>query len=672
MENTEISTSNVSNNVTLENFPQCVLDRTLVNANTLDKMSNVDLSILAPACGKNRGAFVLDPPDGHTYGCTVLPTDILKAFDINDTYERIILDNITNSNVTTTNHFTVSQASDISKQYTLHNLTASEAVDLYDFIIQRTYATSGEATVKELPYGCDINGLATLENCYTAQPPRAPIRAATMAGMFTPALWVTNGTLLSIKEAAKFYTKYDFLDMHKAGLNMVQIPVDIEIFDNRRNANHWIRLLQNLLTVGVKPAKMEAILVLQYIGSKTKSFPTTLLQAVESAIHFCNEAAIQPVVHALVLPSTEKKVITAAMDAKVPLWLPVQQGDLTHLQDLVQQVPGANIQGAALDLSHTSSVADIASSTSEEDRSKLFYHESMACLRRAPLEYGQCYHNVPIFVSNGFDLAIDNCHLKDDVAGYDLTENGNFQDFGQCGRLNETKHSKWWKNHRQSFAQRQIFAYEKGLGWSYAAWKLYSNNWTDYDLHELGVVNRPAKLLSFRDMSKAGYLPNMTVLDEDLHWTDDDVWEPDYPKQIPKYPKDPVSLICLNPPAADFVLGDATLAPTPGPAPDCGNGWWNFSTEKCDYWIPPAPTPSNGDGINGSSAIVCPNITTSCPEPIVECPHYSTNAFAEWRHPIVNGFIIGVVSTVVIAFGGYLGYLRKNRYTYQRIPNSRV
>ena len=46
---------------------------------------------------------------------------------------------------------------------------------------------------------------------------------------------------------------------------------------------------------------------------------------------------------------------------------------------------------------------------------------------------------------------------------------------------------------------------------------------------------------------------------------------------------------CLNGPQADFVLGDATYAPTPGPPPDCGNGWWNFTTSQCDYWIPPPP-----------------------------------------------------------------------------------
>ena len=35
-------------------------------------MQDIALSFFASACGKNRGAFVLDPPDGQTYGWYVL------------------------------------------------------------------------------------------------------------------------------------------------------------------------------------------------------------------------------------------------------------------------------------------------------------------------------------------------------------------------------------------------------------------------------------------------------------------------------------------------------------------------------------------------------------------------------------------------------------------------
>ena len=47
--------------------PKCVLDSAVLNENTVSSLDDMGLSIFAVACGKNRGAFVLDPPDGHTY-----------------------------------------------------------------------------------------------------------------------------------------------------------------------------------------------------------------------------------------------------------------------------------------------------------------------------------------------------------------------------------------------------------------------------------------------------------------------------------------------------------------------------------------------------------------------------------------------------------------------------
>jgi hypothetical protein len=131
------------------------------------------------------------------------------------------------------------------------------------------------------------------------------------------------------------------------------------------------------------------------------------------------------------------------------------------LQDRLKEVPDIPISAISLDLSHTSTVADIASSTSEKDRSKMVYHETTACLRRAPLKYAQCYQGLPVFVSSGFDLALYDCCMK--------SISPDFHDYGQWGRLEETVNSEWW-----SFAARQKSAYEKGgLGWSYSTWKVF-------------------------------------------------------------------------------------------------------------------------------------------------------------------------------------------------------
>ena len=53
--------------------PLCVIDRSILNEKTVGDLEDIGLSIFATTCGRNRGAFVIHPPDGHTYGCTDFP-----------------------------------------------------------------------------------------------------------------------------------------------------------------------------------------------------------------------------------------------------------------------------------------------------------------------------------------------------------------------------------------------------------------------------------------------------------------------------------------------------------------------------------------------------------------------------------------------------------------------
>lgn len=47
--------------------PICTIDRTILNDHTIGQVENLGLAVFAKLCGVNRGAFVLDPPDGKTY-----------------------------------------------------------------------------------------------------------------------------------------------------------------------------------------------------------------------------------------------------------------------------------------------------------------------------------------------------------------------------------------------------------------------------------------------------------------------------------------------------------------------------------------------------------------------------------------------------------------------------
>jgi hypothetical protein len=327
--------------------------------------------------------------------------------------------------------------------------------------------------------------------------------------------------------------------------------------------------------------------------------------------------------------------------SKLDLWVPINAGDFTTLD-----FPSA--AGASLDFAHTVTVADVASSNSQDDRAKLYYHETMACISRAPLEYSFCVQNMPVTVSNGFDLAVDNCHLKG--------ISDDFQDYGQCDRFNETIDSEWWKSHRYSFAARQLHAYERGRGWSFAAWKLW-----DMDPGMVGVLDIPAKLLSFQDVVAAGIMPSLFDLDN--------------PISYPLKNESPVGLACLNPPNNDFVMGDATYAPTPGPPPSCGNGWWNFTTLQCDYWIPPVTDPPS----LSPTAAPCP--VCSSETPLFSLLGSSSSGSArdnENAHaaPSIHShltrvaeiFLPGVLLSFLISFFVYRSLSRSKRRGYVEVP----
>lgn len=445
---------------------------------------------------------------------------------------------------------TITTSNDIQNQYVGGNLTASDTLDMLNFLIDRVYQSTPE--VEANPYACEFNGLAKLE-CDGSVTKKSsillangePIRSATLAGLLVPAIWATGGKPLTLEEAQEFYTAKDFLEMTLAGLNTVQLAVPTAAFDSKNDEDgpKMMKFLQSLLQ-NVHDAGLVAILNIVSTGDE--------LDTVVAAASFCDETEG---VLAMTIPSKTMLDPKSVVDAirvvapKLPVFLPVTAADLTKL-------PGWTLNDkhlfGALETSHIASVADVASSTSQEDRSKLFYHEATTCMARSPMEFSSCFGNLPLFLASGFDLSIDDC-VNSSLPG--------FADYGQCERFDETTDSPFWERHRSSLAARQVFAYEQGMGWSFSAWKLYDNN-------KVGTMDKFEKLLALQDVMEAGLFPKLDgspVVATDA---------------------------CLNPPAVDFILGDDTLAPSMGPPPDCGNGWWNPSTSQCDYWIPPTPAPT--------------------------------------------------------------------------------
>jgi anti-sigma28 factor (negative regulator of flagellin synthesis) len=628
---------------------ECVLDPLLVNGDTLPLMKDVGLSIFADACGKNRGAFVVQPPDGKTYSCLAFPDNMLGRVGItgrelsasssssgvtgsdSSSSSSSSSSGITGSDSSSSSSsssssiaspdFEVKDVEDLKNNLNDGNLTASEGVEVLNFFLKNVYQSTPD--VQASPFACDINGLVTLScDSKPATSTKTPVRAVTLAGLFTPALWATQGKELTIEEATKFYAVEDFDDMKKLGLNTVQIPVHAKLFSRLNPPVGWKDLLLDTLHQ-VQIAGLQVVLLLEQ-GTRPSA---DLAQLVKNAAAFAEDYNVKQsgkVIAAMVLPAMDNALLEAAnaMAPSLPLWIPTKGADFT----ILNQYPLA--AAASLDMAHTETVADVASSSSVEDRGKMFYHEATACIARAPLDYTSCYQNMMTMVSSGFDLAIDDCHLKGTSA--------NFKDYGQCDRFDETIDSNWWKNHRYSFAARQLFAYEKGMGWSFATWKLYGSN-----PNKMGVLDQPAKLLALQEVVAAGIMPPLDDLDLPL-----------------RFPLDsgsaPVALACLNPPENDFEMGDATYAPTPSPPPDCGPGWWNFTTDQCDYWVPPSPAPTPGCPVcsNDTFVVMDHDMVVDCP-PATNYPVNATmmtSVVESDNSMAIKAFFAGALASFVVSF----------------------
>eukprot|EP00579_Thalassiosira_antarctica_P002375 CAMPEP_0201865892 /NCGR_PEP_ID=MMETSP0902-20130614/661_1 /ASSEMBLY_ACC=CAM_ASM_000551 /TAXON_ID=420261 /ORGANISM="Thalassiosira antarctica, Strain CCMP982" /LENGTH=557 /DNA_ID=CAMNT_0048390757 /DNA_START=41 /DNA_END=1714 /DNA_ORIENTATION=+ len=515
--------------------PTCSIDRDVLNENTVGQMDDLGLQFFAKLCGANRGAFVLNPPDGKTYGCLAFP----KSFSTNAGISNAIPD-----------------SANLTQTFAKGDITASAIVEIVDQYVSAVYGSSSGLDVD--PYGCDVNGLATLSNCESAtdtakslRPDGDIVKAVTLAGAFVPHTWATNGKVLSMDEVKDFYPSKDFRQMADLGVNTVQIPVPCDTFyKNGEVANTVSYLLYKADKAG-----LSAILVLVAPDTEEEGITDEMVdEHVKSAAAFASDSST---VIALQLPSQRASLLSAVRseDEKLPVLVPTKVGQLNNLS-----FPPDSYLFAALDVTSTTSVAGVASSDSEGDRMKMFYHESITCIDRSPIEWLQCYRDMPVYVTGGFDLAIDNC--------IDQDEKG-FKDYGQCDRFDETIDSGWWQRHRLSLASRQLFAYSKGLGWTFSAWKLYGEG---TDGVKIGVLNDPAKLLCLRDVAAAGLLPPLSSTSN----------------------SSAVGAACLNGPLTDFAMGDDTFAPTPAPH-DCGEGWWNPATLECDYWIPPPPAPTPTD-----------------------------------------------------------------------------
>lgn len=225
-------------------------------------------------------------------------------------------------------------------------------------------------------------------NCPSASTPKSLrpdgdiVKSVTLAGAFVPADWVTGGKVLSMEQVLEFYNSKEFKAMAKLGVNTVQIPVPCNAFAGEGDVADTVTVL--LETLG--KAGLSAILVLVEMSDADTLTAETINAHITAAAKFASDSSD---VIAIQLPSSLPSLLSAVRSASttLPVLVPVEKAKLNSLS-----FPPDNNLFAAMDVAAVSSVADVASSTSFDDRLKMFYHENLVCIDRSPIEYLDCYH----------------------------------------------------------------------------------------------------------------------------------------------------------------------------------------------------------------------------------------------------------------------------------------
>ena len=254
---------------------RCELDPTLYTVEAFDSVAvDVPATVVAPLCGRNRGAFALDPPDGHTYSCTVFPgTDGTWAGP------------------------QVEDANAIATLYACGNLSANAALGALNAFVGAVYASTDYRA--DDPQACEVSGLARLvcddddgddgddtaddtaddgANATTAWMLKlsanatTKIRAVTLAGLYA------NSTFAGEVE----YCTADFTEMAALGLNSVKIPVAADRFLSGASLDNLTATIALAADAGLAVRRLSRALVARICvryaraGSKSNHRPLPL------------------------------------------------------------------------------------------------------------------------------------------------------------------------------------------------------------------------------------------------------------------------------------------------------------------------------------------------------------------------------------------------------------
>jgi len=148
-------------------------------------------------------------------------------------------------------------------------------------------------------------------------------------------------------------------------------------------------------------------------------------------------------------------------------------------------------------LYHAFNSDDIASSNPSCDKLKQTIAENIACGYGSLLRFKTCV-SLPTLTGE-WSLAIDDCMTN--IRGQDFSVQ--FHNYGQCDNLKIRAGDPWWTAHVNSFAAKQMYVFERELGWYFWTWK------TGYGAEK----DTSTPYWSFRDAVKAKYI-TVPITDE--------------------------------------------------------------------------------------------------------------------------------------------------------------
>ncbi|CAM9879634.1 unnamed protein product [Chrysoparadoxa australica] len=514
----------------------CILDPKITAENLPFYLKDVTM-MWGSACSRNRGVFVLDPPDGHTYNCAVFPEEWGVA--------------------------NVGEVLDFTEKS-----SPSKAVDILGKLIQAVYATS---TTKDAG-SCDFEGMSSLI-CGREEPWKdtpwfdklqAPIRSVNIGGLFVLERWIlpdfvewgeTTGIAdqktfserchdLGICDKLmdhwhNFYGPEDFMQMKEFGLNAIRLPLGWWYFaeqiglspssyivptEKLNDRDHPITRvigwaqdagLQVMLDLHGAPGSQNGL----DNSGVTASPELNRSQWGESWLYSPDNVGNTVKILAAVAEYCNHIDDSFGMDNVMALEIlnePWAYLDIGRVRDFyVASIEAVRLVRPSLPIIihdsfrgpqwgtllrdftypniymdthvyHGFNPSDAASDTPKTDRQKMYTHERMACAYTGMLHFQTCT-SLPTFVGE-WSLAIDNCMPWLDPQ---------FQDFGQCGDIEKRLKDSWWTEHIRSFSTRQIAMFEKELGWSFWCWKL----------SEGAMKNEPsAHFWSFQLAVNSGYI----------------------------------------------------------------------------------------------------------------------------------------------------------------------